>query len=549
MMKSFLRTGAFVAVLLLNGAARAAESEMVLPAPPQYREQGSFPPYRKDWDKRLGDDSLTRLVNYYDLEWGRTEPPPDPTAPPSRRTGWSPAPLTTPPYPFTEWPYGGSTNIGVTRPNSVDSPLMVALSNTEIGKAMNADHIQVYGWISGGGNLSTNTVSPGGNWPAGYMYTPNTLQLDQAVMYVERLPDTVQKDHIDWGFRVAGLYGENYRYTVAYSFASNQLLRHNNVYGYDFPNLYGEVYVPFLADGLLVRFGKFYALPDIESPTAPSNYMYSHSMLNTFDNYTHWGVQGTVALNKNWFVQLGLADGTDTAIWNYRKTVPNPFPNPVFPDTTMLKDPGNQPSIIGCVRYQTDSANDSVYACANAINNGTWGYNNLQTYVLTWYHKFDDRWHFAWETYTLSQRNVLNATDPAGIIANGGYPFTPANGVVFNAPNFAQCSDPTVLACTARVFASVAYLNYKLSPLDSLTLRLEYYNDQEGQRTGTKTRYSEIGLGWQHWFSPQVEIRPEVAYYRSWDAPAFNGNFNATPAIAPNKDFMWLAAMDLVWHY
>jgi hypothetical protein len=46
--------------------------------------------------------------------------------------------------------------------------------------------------------------------------------------------------------------------------------------------LYGEVYVPFLADGLVVRFGKFYALPDIESPTSPSNYMYSHSMLNTF---------------------------------------------------------------------------------------------------------------------------------------------------------------------------------------------------------------------------------------------------------------------------
>jgi hypothetical protein len=106
---------------------------------------------------------------------------------------------------------------------------MVALSNTEVGKAMNTAHIQVYGWISAGGNVSTNTVSPGGNWPAGYMYTPNTVQLDQAVMYVERLPDTVQKDHIDWGFRVAGLYGENYRYTVAYNFASYQLLGHNNV--------------------------------------------------------------------------------------------------------------------------------------------------------------------------------------------------------------------------------------------------------------------------------------------------------------------------------
>ena len=49
----------------------------------------------------------------------------------------------------------------------------------------------------------------------------------------------------------------------------------------------------------------------------------------------------------------------------------------------------------------------------------------------------------------------------------------------------------------------------------------------EGQRTGTKTRYVEFGIGWQHWFSPQVELRPEVTYYRSLDANAFNGNSNA----------------------
>jgi hypothetical protein len=549
MRRSVVASASAVALLLVTGAAQAADASMIVKAPP-HEQVPSLPPYPKDWDKRLGEDFLTRLVNYYSLEWGHSEAPSDPTAPSPRRPGWgSSSPQSTPPYPFTEWPYGGATSIGVTRPNSVDSPLMVALSNTELGKAMNAAHVQVYGWVNAGGNLSTNTVKPGGNWPAGYMYTPNTVQLDQAVLYIERLPDTVQKDHIDWGFRISGLYGENYRYTTAYGFASYQLLGHNKVNGYDFPMLYGEVYIPFVADGLVVRFGRFFSLPDIESPTAPSNYMYSHSMLNTFDNYTHNGIQTTLALNKNWFVQLGLTMGTDTMIWNYRKTVPNPFPNPVFPGTTMLKDPGAQPSITGCVRYQTDSANDNVYVCANGINNGTWGYNNLQAYGLTWYHKFNDRWHFAWETYTYSQKNVLNATDPAGIIANGGYPFTPANGIRFNAPNFAQCSNTQALTCTARALASVMYLNYKATPFDNISLRLEYYDDQQGQRTGTKTRYSDIGLGWQHWFSPQVEVRPEITYYRSWDAPAFNGNFNAIPVVAPNKSYMWLAAVDLIWHY
>jgi hypothetical protein len=44
--------------------------------------------------------------------------------------------------------------------------------------------------------------------------------------------------------------------------------------------------------------------------------------------------------------------------------------------------------------------------------------------------------------YSLDQNNVLNATDPAGIIANGGFPFTPANGINFNAPFFAHCANP-----------------------------------------------------------------------------------------------------------
>lgn len=509
-------------------------------------------PYPKNWDQQIGDDPLTRFFNYYKLEWGHSEAPPDPTAPPGRRQGWADAPATIPPYPFTEWPYGGATAIGVTRPNSADSPLMVALAHTGLGQTLNDAHIQVYGWVNAGGNVSSNSVKPGGNWPGAYMYTPNTAQLDQAVVYVERLPDTVQKDHIDWGFRVSGIYGENYRYTTSYGLASYQLLSHNSVNGYDFPMVYGELFVPQIADGMLVRVGRFISVPDIEAQLAPNNYMYSHSLTYTFDNYTNNGIMTTTALNKNWFIQLGVVMGTDTAVWNYNKTIPNPFPNQVFPGTTMKKDPGNMPSAVVGVRWQSDSGNDSVYAVANGINSGTWGYNNLQWYGVTLYHKFNEQWHISWESYLLYQRNVLNITDPAGIIANGGYPFN-SNQIQYNAPGFATCSDPNAVTCTARVWTSLAYLNYKWSPMDNISFRAEYYYDEEGQRTGTATRYAELGIGWQHWFSPQVEIRPEIDYYRSFNAAAFNGNCNqpnAGQACTPaSKSYMWLAAMDVIWHF
>ena len=397
-MKSILLAGVSLAAMGLIGSnAFAADT----PAPALAKTpvcKGVVDPYKNYacLDAYLGTTFMERLFNYYRLEWGHEAAPTDPKAPPARRADWPATPQSTPPMPFAEWPYGGSTNLGVTRPSSADSPLMVALGNTSVGNWMNDNHIQVYGWLNAGGNLSTNTVR-GGNAPAAYDYNPNTVQLDQAVVYIERLPDTVQKDHIDWGFRFAPIYGENYRYTTAYGLWSYQLLNENKNYGYDLPMAYGEVFIPQVAEGLLIRFGRFISVPDIEAQLAPNNYMYTHSMTYTFDNYTNTGIQTTLAVTKNWFFQLGVSVGSDTLPWHAGATIPNPFPNPLYPNATMLKDPGAVPSITAGVRWTSDSGNDNVYVVADAINSGQWGYNNLQWFGITYYHKFNDQWHISFE--------------------------------------------------------------------------------------------------------------------------------------------------------
>jgi hypothetical protein len=232
--------------------------------------------------------------------------------------------------------------------------------------------------------------------------------------------------------------------------------------------------------------------------------------------------------------------------WHVGARVANPFPNPVFPDSTMLKDPGAQPSLTAGIRLTSDSGNDNLNVVANGINNGDWGYNNLQWYGFTYYHKFNEQWHISIEGYELYQRKVLNASDPLGIVANGGFPFS-SQFMPFNSPGLAHCADPNELTCTARAFAGLAYVNYKFSPLDNLSIRGEFYDDEEGQRTGVKTRYVEAGIGVQHWFSPQIELRPEVSYYRALDANAFNGNSNA--GIAPTKNFALIGSMDAIVHF
>jgi len=44
--------------------------------------------------------------------------------------------------------------------------------------------------------------------------------------------------------------------------------------------------------------------------------MYTHSMSYTFDNFTNTGLIGTPALNKNWFLQLGITTGTEAMPWH-----------------------------------------------------------------------------------------------------------------------------------------------------------------------------------------------------------------------------------------
>jgi len=521
-----------------EAALKAAQEAMA--------KSGKCDPYvdYKCLDTYLGDNVVGRFFRYYQLEWGKAAAPSDPNAPPSARdaAAWPKSPVTTPPSPYIDFPYGGSPTIGTTRPNSVDSPFMVAIANTLLGKWLQDAHIQIYGWVNGGFNVSTNQLQPAGNAPIGYAYTPNTVQLDQAVIYIERLPDTVQKDHVDWGFRLSALYGENYRYTNSYGLESWQFNGNNNVYGYDFPMLYADLYIPQVFEGMNIRIGRYISPPDIEAQLAPNNFAYTHSLTYTLDNYTNTGILATVAVTKNWMVQAGVSFGTETPVWMNGRTITNPFPNPLYPGNTMLQDPGNQPTLTACLRWTSDSGRDSIYPCVNGINNGAWGYNNLQWRGFTYYHKFNEHWNLATEFYYQSENGVPNLRNPnaLAIVANGGTPFSPQY-VAFNPPNLAYCPDANALSCTAWSIGTVAYLNYSPDRLNNISFRPEVYVDPMGWRTnaGQPVTYYNATLSWQHWLSPQIEFRPELSFWHA-TVPVFNG-------LTKNDTFMF--AMDAIVHF
>src|SRR5262249_22937887 len=142
-----------------------------------------------------------------------------------------------------------------------------------------------------------------------------TAVLDQAVLYIERLADTVQTEHIDWGFHLTAFYGVDYRFTTAKGWLSQQLLKFNRQYGFDPLLEYVDIYLPHVASGAIIRFGRNPSVPDIEAQLAPNNYMFSHSLLYSFDPFTQTGILATVKLNNRWLVQAGFSAGNDIAPW------------------------------------------------------------------------------------------------------------------------------------------------------------------------------------------------------------------------------------------
>ena len=144
-----------------------------------------------------------------------------------------------------------------------------------------------YGWINFSGNISTSDAgrkTQNGNFPLIYDLRPNRMELNQIVLYIERLPDEAQTDHIDWGFRVSFLYGLDYRFTFSRGWLSDQLLKHNSYYGFDTPMVYFDLYIPYVFQGMNIRIGRIISEPDIEAQLAPNNLMASHSLLYGFDH-------------------------------------------------------------------------------------------------------------------------------------------------------------------------------------------------------------------------------------------------------------------------
>jgi hypothetical protein len=395
-------------VFLFCGFARAQQSDKDHPLPDAPKQSVA--------DKTASDKKknfFARWADFYRQDW--TAAAASPSAPSPARRGL-PSPLDSPPFPNADWSYGGSPVIG--EPDTNSYPLMTAINQAR-------SRTKIYGWLEPTLNFSTSSKS---NAPEANDDYSNRLELNQFVIYAERLPDSVQHDHVDWGYHLTALFGTDYHFTTGKGYFSGQLLNDHHEYGFDPTLEYVDIYLPQIAQGVNLRFGRFISVPGIEAQLAPNNYVFSHSLLYAIDPFTDTGLIATVKLSDQWLVQLGITGGHDVALWSGDA----------------------KPSGTGCLSYTTKSVNDNFYICANGINGGKYAYNNLQQYDATWYHKFSKTVHMATESWYMYERDVPAL---AGTMQ-------PENGA-----NAAYCL-PGEQRCTAPEYAVVNFLQKEISAHD-----------------------------------------------------------------------------------
>lgn len=246
---------------------------------------------------------------------------------------------------------------------------------------------------------------------------------------------------------------------------------------------------------MILRVGRWIACPDIETQFAPDNYMGSHSLLFTFDTYTQTGVMATIMLDRYWTIQSAIHSGTDMAPW-YKGSVAT--------------------GMIG-IRWVAPNNHDSIYLVLNSINSAKFkrfqmygqdlGHDNFNYIVGTWQHKFDDRFHTKIEAYYMWQKDAVAGGTPS---AGRTKSFGGGGGIGADIPG------------TSKTYGAVNYTMLKCSDSDFVTVRNEYWRDQEGERSGFACTYTSHAIGWTHNFRKTWQLRPELGYYRNWTRKAFD---------------------------
>lgn len=334
-------------------------------------------------------------------------------------------------------------------------------------------HIRFYGYANPSYNKSQAQLN---NSPVGFQIVPNSLELSELSLTFEKPLYFNHGNAVELGYKLTSLYGLDARFTTMDGIFSNQLYHRNALYPFDLPEANLQLYLPEIGQGSVLTLGRFLTPGDIEMPLAPMNYLVSHSLTYNYSMFTMFGATLYTQLNEQWSGLIGIHSGGDIAPWSSQAI----------------------PSFMGYLQWTDLPKKNSIWTGVGAINNGQYrqSHDNLQQTTLIWTHRFSEKFFIQTETYYEYQFNAR----AGGNCMFGPYePYAPA-GIGEVIPGYSSS------------VALVNFIEYQNSERQYWSLRSDYFNDFQGQRSGFATSYFGWTLGSTFLLTPQIKIRPEFRY-------------------------------------
>lgn len=342
--------------------------------------------------------------------------------------------------------------------------------------------INIGGWTEVSYTASSDRRT---NGPMGFNNRANQFLLQQNWLQIDRR--AVSEDAVapTLGFRLdCMLPGSDYRFTLPRGLFNQQLTAHHgqpNLYGIDPVQFYAEGYLPNVAEGMSVKIGRFYAPWGVEAVNAPGNALLSHTYTFVYDPFTQTGLLTNTKLNRNWSMQAGIVIGND-----------------------MFIAPGNEPKFTGNLAWAPPDGEHSL-RFSTIIGSGRYNQrlalDNLNLFELIYTRRLDERWK-----YTLACTYGYQSNVPGSGLANW--------------------------------LGVQQYFTRQYTERVSSTLRLELFDDAQGQRTGFRGLYTVLtgGLGLK--LSKSLLVRPELRFDYNGRSRPFEGHHG-----------LFLAATDLIWSW
>ncbi|MCC6417208.1 MAG: outer membrane beta-barrel protein [Gemmataceae bacterium] len=384
-------------------------------------------------------------------------------------------------------------------PPPVRWDLMKVLQGTWLGYGLDGHRMYVYGWVDQSFTASTAAEN---NSPVVWNDRANEYLMQQAWVRFGRAVVTSGTTLPTVGFQADFLYGTDYRMTLPRGLWNSQLLNADgdqNLYGVDAIQHYVNVFVPTLFQGTEFRVGRLWTPWGVESLESVSTPLVSRSYaFNWCPPFTHCGVGAYITFNPEWSAVLMAVNGNDVyfgdpaAEWRFVGNVKWTQPGGGRNTVTLATSVG---------RGKFNAADPFAPATVGLMSEGA-GRNNINVFDVVWTHLFNSVLSYNLEAIFGYQTNV------PGIANADGYG-------------------------TATWASLVHYLFYSVSPHATAILRLETFDDFQGQRTGFEGLYVAATAGMQfRCRNNSIIVRPEVRYDYNFESTPFEGNHGLFTAAA-----------------